>query len=80
MKKLIFCANCQKETEQLVEVLPNEILAQCECGRQLKFPPLKDAGKLRELLGLQKAHNTGQVKLAPAPSVDGDVLAAIENA
>lgn len=80
MKKLIFCANCQKETEQLVEVLPTYILASCECGRQLKFPPLKDAGAFRELLGLQKLHNQGQV---PAPDQfvpDADVLAAIENA
>ena len=79
MKKLIFCANCQKDTEQLIEVLPDYVLASCECGRQLKFPPLKEAGAFRELLGLHKIRNIGQV---PATQYvpDAEVLSAIENA
>jgi hypothetical protein len=79
MTKLIFCANCQIEKLHTIEILPLEILADCECGRVIKFPPLKNAGALRAMFDNHRDANLGQV---PAVEYvpDTDVTSAIENA
>lgn len=64
MRKLLFCANCQKETEQDFALVNNaaELVATCACGRQLKWPGSLTAGELAEALAAHAAHNVGQVK------------------
>jgi len=79
MSKLIFCANCQIEKPHAVDVRPLEVLATCECGRIIKFPPLKNAGALRAMFDTHRSANLGQVP-AVAYVPDTDVIDAIENA
>lgn len=60
MRKLLFCANCQKQTSQSFRVVNDEIVAVCDCGRNLKFA----AATPEELEAAFKAHeesNKGQV-------------------
>lgn len=79
MTKSIFCANCQIETVHTVVLEPTEVHAHCVCGRVIKFPPLKNAGALRQMFLDHKTANVGQVKSVPYVP-DTDVLSAIENA
>lgn len=79
MGKLIFCANCQTDTFHKVEVFPTEVMATCNCGRFIKFPPLKQAGALRAMFEDHKIANTGQIVAKPYVP-DAEVVAAIENA
>ncbi len=65
IKKIIFCANEQVETEHVLSVSPSgEIIATCSvCGRFLKFP----AGVTRAEFDMQvaehKTSNEGQVSV-----------------
>ena len=79
MTKLIFCANCQDHKQHTVEIFPKEVLAMCDCGRTIKFPPLKNAGALRAMFDDHYTANVGQVK-AVEYVPDVDVASAIENA
>ena len=65
IKKTIFCAACQKDTEQDVVLALNrdghaEAVCSCPCGRALKFA-VTDQATFERQLGDHKAHNTGQV-------------------
>ena len=60
--KTIFCANEQDRKVHTLTAAPNgEVVATCECGRQLKFP----AGITREefdaLIAKHEETNSGQV-------------------
>lgn len=80
MTKLIFCANCQIEKNHTIEVLPTEVLASCDsCPRVVKFPPLKNAGALREMFDGHRSANLGQVPAVDYVA-DTDVVSAFENA
>jgi hypothetical protein len=79
MTKLIFCAGCQNHKEHKIEILSHEVIAHCDCGFFIKFPPLKNAGALRAMFDTQYTANVGQVK-AVEYVPDTDVASAIENA
>lgn len=79
MTKLIFCANCQIEKPHTIDIQPLEVLAVCECERTIKFPPLKNAGALRNMFEDHKQANLGQVAAVPYVA-DTDVTNAFENA
>jgi len=69
MKKSLFCAHCQIETEQDFRVSPDgkELLAACACGREIKFPASLDAAGLRAAFASHKAANLGQVPASEIP-------------
>ena len=63
--KLVFCANCQEETEHVASVndrTGDELLLECEtCGRVLKFPLSVTQEELVALLSDHQEANAGQV-------------------
>jgi hypothetical protein len=62
--KNLFCANCQKETKQSVELSPNaEFVFTCPCERVVKFS--QDVDFEKAIPAHEKA-NIGQVSMADA--------------
>jgi len=61
-KKDIFCASCQdfKAHTLVVESKNSEILASCECGRNLKFPLFDKPSDLIDALNKHHQANQGQ--------------------
>ncbi len=68
MKKSLFCAHCQTDTEQSFRVSGQEIFAQCGCGRELKFPASCSAAELRAAFAAHRAANQGQVRVSEVPA------------
>ena len=67
MSKLIFCANCQKETEHIMTLSPSgESIFTCQtkdCGRFLKFPVGFTEIKLDDYVKKHEKVNKGQISL-----------------
>jgi len=79
MKKNLFCANCQVETEQNFALVKSgtlvELHATCACGRVIKFAGDLTKEQLKDAMAKHKAHNTGQVPAeADAIPVDHPML------
>lgn len=84
MKKTVFCAGCQVDTEHDVTVVKNphghqEIIFSCGCCRQWKLPADLPKEQLAELIAAHKAHNIGQVPAeADVIPADHPALKALE--
>jgi hypothetical protein len=64
MNKLMFCANCQKETQHAVRLSPSgESIFICGCGRFLKFPVGFTEKQLEDYSKKHAKGNKGQVSL-----------------
>ncbi len=78
VKKNLFCAQCQVETEQSFRVEKEELIAKCGCGREIKFPASMNASELKTAFGAHKKVNIGQVPAANVPiDADHPVLKAL---
>ena len=69
MKKSLFCAHCQIETEQdfTVSADGKELIGTCACGRQIKFDSSGTVVDLRAAFAAHKAANLGQVPASEIP-------------
>lgn len=74
MKKNLFCAHCQADTEQDFRVSASgvELISRCGCGRELKFPASLSASELRAAFDAHKAANHGQVPVSESPADPAD--------
>lgn len=79
MTKNIFCANCQTEKDHEITITSKEVIAECECGRSIKFPASNDAALFKSLFNIHKLSNIGQVPAKEAV-IDPAVAAAINEA
>ena len=68
LEKDIFCAACQTHTIHKLAVEPknNEILATCDCGRNLKFPLFNNPADFHAALDAHYKSNEGQVSFEKA--------------
>ena len=71
--KTIFCAACQRDDEMTLTFAINrdghsEAIAECHCGRFLKFA-LVEAADFERLLAEHRAANLGQVSVEKAAAI-----------
>lgn len=57
--KKVFCAQCQKETQQAVTVTGGDFIFACDCGRFKKLPATLSAAELAERIAGHKKANEG---------------------
>lgn len=75
MKLKVFCANCQDETDHLVELDKwGETVLTCDCGRFIKAPKMAPKD-LRAHLAAHKESNAGRVPLTPEEAAHAELLA-----
>jgi hypothetical protein len=74
MKKTIFCAHCQADTEHAFRAVGQELIGACPCGREIKFPATLTAAQLRTLISDHRRVNQGQVLAATVEAAESKAL------
>ena len=59
MKKTLFCAHCQEETQHAVTVTGGDFVFSCHCGRFVKFPATMTPMELAAAIAAHKENNHG---------------------
>ena len=59
MKKTLFCAQCQAETQHAVVVTRGDYVFTCDCGRFTKFPSTMTPMELSAAIAAHKENNQG---------------------
>ena len=67
MQKPLFCAYCQESKEHTFSVKGTELLAECGCGRFVKFPAHATKEELQVMFEAQSESNSGQIAVSSLP-------------
>jgi len=59
IKKKLFCAHDQAETDHTVTVTGGDYVFACDCGRFMKFPVTLSAEELKKAIAAHKEVNQG---------------------
>lgn len=74
IKKSLFCANCQADTDHSLSIVGRELIAECSCGRFIKWPAGFTEEQWAEAFRIHKEHNLGQKKVTSVSQAESDLI------